>query len=98
MPRKPSTHRKDRNHDAVAAIAEAHGWQVVSLSSAGSGVPDLLCWRYPQGYRLVEVKAGKGAKLTEAQERFKRRYSMPILYVRSEEDAQFVFSTISVDR
>lgn len=97
MPRKPSEHRKDRNHDAVVAIAQSFGWQVVSLSSAGSGIPDILCWRHPQGYRLVEIKAGKAGKLTPAQESFRRRYSIPILYVHSEEDARTVFQVITSD-
>lgn len=95
MPRKPSTHRKDRNHDDVVAIAEAYGWQCVSLSSAGQGIPDVLCWRHPQGFRLIEVKAGKAGKLTEAQQAFRRRYSMPVLYVTSEQDAKQVFGAIT---
>jgi hypothetical protein len=87
--RRRAVHRKDRNHDAIADIAREYGWQVVDLSGAGSGVPDLLLYRYPDGYCLVEVKMGAAA-LTAAQERFKARYNIPVLYVRSTAEAEAV--------
>lgn len=92
MPRKPSTHRKDRNHDRIVEIAESHGWDCVSLSSAGSGVPDLLCWRHPDGFMLVEVKAPKGGRLTDAQKKFRERHRMPVWYPSTEASAHVVFS------
>jgi hypothetical protein len=86
----------DGNHRDVIAVAEAYGWQVVSLASVGGGCPDILCYREPQGYRLIEVKVGK-AKFTPAQERFRQKYSMPVLTVRSAEEAESVFGAITKD-
>ena len=89
--RRRAVHRKDRNHAAIVAVAEAYGWQVVDLSGAGDGIPDLLVWRYPQGHQLIEVKCGRGT-LTPAQRRFQARYTMPVLYVHSVAEAEQVFN------
>lgn len=90
--------RVDKTQAGIKAVAESFGWQVVSLASCGDGVPDLLIWRYPQGFRLVECKSGKTARLTAAQDKFKARYSMPVHYIRSEEQAREVFAVITEPR
>ena len=91
MSRKPSTHRLDKNHKEVVELAQAHGWEVISLTSSGQGIPDLLCWKASHGFRLIEVKAGKYGRLTEAQKAFRLRYRLPITYIHSAEDASEVF-------
>lgn len=83
--------RLDGTHHAIADVAEAHGWEVVSLAQAGLGIPDLLLWHAAHGFRLVECK-DRGGRLTEAQKSFRRRYRMPILELRSAYDAEQVLA------
>ena len=90
--RRRAVHRKDRNHAAIVAVAEAYGWQVVDLSGAGAGIPDLLAYKASAGWRLIEVKAGKGQTFTEAQQRFRARYTLPVLTITSEFEAEQVFN------
>jgi hypothetical protein len=95
MPRKPSTHRLDSNHHGVVAIAKEFGWEVLSLTSVGDGCPDLLLWRWPQGFRLVEVKRDAKSKLKPSQVRFRQRYHMPVLYLRGVDEVRDVFKAIT---
>lgn len=75
-------------------MARALGWKVLSLARMGRGCPDLLLWRYPQGFRLIEVKVGPKAKLTPEQHAF-REQGWPVLYVHGTEDAKVVLETIT---
>lgn len=95
MSRKPATHRVDSNQQAIVAIAEGLGWQVLSLTALGGGAPDLLLWRYPQGFRLVEVKHGPRQRLRASQLRFRERYGMPVIYLHTEAQARDVLTIIS---
>ncbi len=94
MNRRGHRGKIDANQKAISAIAQAHGWQVVSLAGVGDGCPDLLLWKDSQGFRLVEVKTARG-KFTPAQEKFRARYSMPVLTVRTEQEAADLLGPIS---
>ena len=60
--------RTDTNHAEVRDNLRALGFDVIDLSKAGQGVPDLLVSRNKRGV-LVEVKA-PGGKLTQEQQEF----------------------------
>ena len=75
----------DANHEAIVAALRAQGWKVCSLAALGGGVPDLLAHHEYRGWRLIEVKAGKG-KLTALQENFWLK-GWPVTIVRSVDDA-----------
>ncbi len=85
----------DTTQRMIKAVAEAHGWEVISTAAVGDGFPDLLVYRKPQGFRLVECKSGPNAPFTEAQKKFRRTYTMPVLTVMSGEDAECVFRTLT---
>jgi len=80
-------HRKDENHDEVAAAYKAKGYKVKSTTMVGEGFPDLVVVHpsFPPGFvRLVEVKNGDG-KLKKTQEAFQAK-GWPVDVVRSAED------------
>lgn len=69
--------------DIVDALRVA-GCQVLIISGAGFGAPDLLCQSPSGRLRLIEVKARTG-KLRPAQEEFRRLW--PVAVVRTAEEA-----------
>ncbi len=75
----------DTNHHELVDALERTGHLVLSLASVGSGCPDLLTWRYDRGFRLIEVKHGRGA-LTPDQETFIAK-GWPVTVARTAEEA-----------
>ena len=75
--------RVDNNHQEIVRAAEGIGHQVIDLSKAGRGVPDLAIIR-PSDQRcwLVEVKGPRG-KLTPDEEAYALRSRTPIAIVRT---------------
>ena len=64
--------RTDANHAHIREGLREQGWQVLDLSAAGCGVPDLLVALAPGAPWFLEVKDGdkplSAQKLTAAQE------------------------------
>ena len=85
MSRKPSTHRKDGNHDDVVDALEAKGYSVRSLTSVGDGFPDLIVGTQSLNI-LLEVKMPK-KKLRVKQEGFRAGWKGQCATVTSAEDA-----------
>jgi hypothetical protein len=80
-------HRKDENHDDIAAAYKARGYKVKSTTMVGEGFPDLVIHRddMPEGYvKIVEVKNGKG-KHQHKQDVFAAK-GWPVHVVRSVEE------------
>lgn len=73
--------RTDTNHAEVRDNLRALGFDVLDLSKAGQGVPDLLVSRNGQGV-LVEVKS-PGGKLTAEQEEFIAAMSDRVIVVET---------------
>lgn len=77
--------RVDGNHRQVADALRDLGWQVIDTSRLPHFV-DLVCWHTGrQSLRLVEVKDGKAAAHTKAQERLIGQ-GWPIVTVRTVDD------------
>ena len=64
--------RTDANHAVIRDGLRAKGWQVLDLSGAGDGIPDLACSLAPGTPFFLELKDGdklvSAQKLTKAQE------------------------------
>lgn len=81
--------RADLNQREIVEALEKHGCTVVSLSSVGAGVPDLLVGHKigPHRYNvLMEVKQ-PGQKLRPSQDRFHHWWQGRIFIVHSIEEA-----------
>lgn len=91
-------HKRDANHGEIVQALEAVGVTVCDTSMAGSGFPDLLCYRRSTGIlRLIEIKnpktvAAKHRKADrkksnteKAQEAFALRF--PVWKVRTWQEA-----------
>ena len=78
--------KTDDNQKSIVEVLRRSGVQVRVLSAVGSGMTDLLtCYRGV--IRVVEIKNldGRGRKLTDAQEKFRRTW--PVIVVVDEVDA-----------
>jgi hypothetical protein len=75
------THRVDGNQDEIVQGLRKAGCSVLSLTTLGQGVPDLLVARAGQMW-LLEVKAS-GGQLRDSQSKFSREWSAPVTTVRS---------------
>ena len=85
--------RTDANHREIVETFRALNASVVSLSSVGAGVPDLLV-AYCGETILVEVKDGAKTasqrKLTPAQVKFHKEWGGVIAVVTSHDDAGYL--------
>lgn len=81
-------HRTDTNDAEIVAALKKLGAEIVDLSQVGRGIPDKLVW-YKQRFHLVEIKyKGRfGWKRTEAQKKFLKQYSMPVVTIDSIDSA-----------
>lgn len=77
--------KKDANHDQVVAWFRDWGWGVEETWRFGHGFPDVIIHN-PRVTVLVEIKNGH-EPLTEAEERFMRRFTGPNALVWDEESA-----------
>ena len=78
--------RRDTNHNPIVAALEAAGVAERDLSHVGDGVSDLLVQhRKTRALMLREIKRDDKAKLTEAQEKFRKEW--PVTIVRSVAEA-----------
>lgn len=81
----------DRNQPAIVQALRDIGTSVQSLGAVGKGCPDLLCFREPVGYTLLEVKDGDKVpsqrKLNADQVKFHAEWKGPIHVVESVNDA-----------
>lgn len=90
--------RTDRNHQEIRDGLRGLGWDVLDLSDAGVGVPDLCVRAKDHGIpTFFEVKDGKkppsARKLTEAEEKW-QRYCGSITYtVTSLEEARAILES-----
>lgn len=75
----------DANQRAIADALRAAGVGVCLLSSAGDGIPDMLCSTHERTW-LMEVKGAKG-RLTDDQTRFFATWPGEIQLVRTVDDA-----------
>jgi Holliday junction resolvase len=60
----PYARRVDRNHGAIRSALRASGWQVMDMSGAGNGCPDLLA---AKAGRVLFVEVKDGAKVASAR-------------------------------
>lgn len=88
--------RVDRNHSEIRDGLRAEGWDVMDLSGAGDGIPDLCINLQPGGKigrpHFIECKDGKkppsARKLTEAQEQWRKYCGHVTTTVTSLEEAK----------
>ena len=80
-------HRTDTNDSEIVNILLKLGAEVVDLSQCGRGIPDKLVW-FKNRYHLIEIKyrGPLGWKYTPAQQKFRKRYAMPIVTLDNVED------------
>jgi len=66
--------RTDANHAAMRDALRSLGWDVMDLSGAGDGIPDLCVYVAPGVPHFIEIKDGdkplSAQKLTKAQEKW----------------------------
>jgi hypothetical protein len=98
--------RRDDSHAPIRNALKAAGVWVWETVDAGNGFPDLLCWRKPTGFVLLEVKtpgsdhskrkAGNASGKTQArQEKFRAVCPGPVHVVSTVEEA---FAALGVGR
>lgn len=78
--------KTDDNQKRLVECLRSAGVQVRVLSAVGSGMTDLLtCYRGV--IRVIEIKNldGRGRKLTDAQEKFRKTW--PVIVVANEQEA-----------
>ena len=78
--------RTDGNHAEIRDGLRAAGYNVLDLSKAGCGVPDLLVISKAGASVFMEIKQ-PGCKLTEAERKFHQTYTGLCYVVFSLEDA-----------
>lgn len=83
--------RVDSSHQAVARTLRACGWWILDMSRLGGGAPDLLAIRagttLPDRYAFIECKPPKDARFTEAQRKFYADCQVPVVVLKSEDEA-----------
>ena len=81
----------DDNQVAIVTALRQIGTDVLSLAAIGKGCPDLLCYRAPIGYTLLEIKDGDKSpsrrRLTEDQVRWHAHWRGPVHIVASVDEA-----------
>ena len=83
--------RVDANQAEIVKALRQIGCDVLSLAGLGNGAPDLLCFRAPIGYTLLEVKdpaqKPSARKLKPLQLAFHAAWQGPIHVVETVDDA-----------
>ena len=76
----------DVTHAEVRDTLRRLGYRVLDLSRAGRGCPDLLVAKGDQMW-LIEVKRPTGGKLTPAQQDFIQGWPVPVIILKTAEEA-----------
>ena len=87
--------RVDNNHAEIRDGVRAAGYNVLDLSKAGCGVPDVLAISKAGASVFMEIKQ-PGCKLTDAERKFHATYTGLIFVVFSLEDALEKLETIDL--
>ena len=79
-------HRTDANQSIIIEALQKAGYQVINLSRAADGVPDLLVVSKANAIILLEVKSTHG-DLTQRELEFFENFRGPLHIVRTPEEA-----------
>lgn len=78
--------KKDANHDQVVAWFRDWGWGVEETWRFGHGFPDIVIHN-PRVGVVIEIKVHPRDKLTDAERKFRERYTGPYALISEFESA-----------
>lgn len=93
--RRPPISKPDTNQSEIVEALRAIGASVFLLHAVGCGCPDLLVGFRGRNY-LLEIKHGRHAKLTPAEQRFFDSWNGQVAEARSVEKAMKILGANTV--
>jgi Holliday junction resolvase len=91
--------KKDANHAEIATIFRAHGFDVLDTSAFSGKMLDLLVTLGDRYFQFIEIKDGKGKKLTENEVAFiNKRPKVCMIIYSADQAARFCAYVIAEEK